>query len=65
MKGRLAMTPARLTLCAVGVALNGAMVKTRSVSESPDADHRMMTMFATMPDGKEMQTMRITYTRWK
>jgi hypothetical protein len=44
---------------------SGAMVKTRSVSEYTDADHRMMTMFAPGPDGKEMQTMRITLTRRK
>lgn len=48
-----------------GRDMTGAMVKSRTVGESPDADHRMMTMFATMPDGKEMQTMRITYTRRK
>lgn len=43
----------------------GAMVKSRTVGESPDANRRVMTMFATMPDGKEIQTMRITYTRRK
>lgn len=45
--------------------MTGAMSKSRTVSESADADHRVMMMFATMPDGKEMQTMRITYTRQK
>ena len=45
--------------------MTGAMAKSRTVSESPDADHRVMTMFAPMPDGKEMQTMRISYTRRK
>jgi len=45
--------------------MSGAMVKSRSVVEYPDADHRVMTMFAPTPDGKEMQTMRITYTRRK
>jgi hypothetical protein len=43
----------------------GAMVKSRTVGESPNPDRRVMTMFATMPDGKEIQTMRITYTRRK
>ena len=45
--------------------MTGAMAKSRTVSESPDADHRVMTMFASLPDGKEMQTMRISYTRRK
>src|SRR6185436_15633018 len=45
--------------------MTGAMVKSRTTSESPDADHRVMTMFMPMPDGKEMQTMRISYTRRK
>ncbi len=45
--------------------MTGAMAKSRTVSESPDADHRVMTMFTPMPDGKEMQTMRISYTRRK
>jgi hypothetical protein len=45
--------------------MTGAMAKSRTVSESPDADHRVMTMFATLPDGKQMQTMRISYTRRK
>jgi hypothetical protein len=31
----------------------------------PDANTRIMTMFGTGPDGKEMQTMKITYTRRK
>jgi hypothetical protein len=43
----------------------GAMVKTRSVVEYPDADHRVMTMFTVLPDGKEMQVMKISYTRRK
>ncbi len=45
--------------------MTGTMTKSRSVSETKDPDHRVMTMFATMPDGTEMQTMRITYTRRK
>jgi len=48
-----------------GRDMSGAMVKSRTVGESPDADHRVMTMFAPGPDGKEIQTMRITYTRRK
>ena len=45
--------------------MTGAMVKGRSVAEYKGADQRVMTMYATGPDGKEMQTMRITYTRRK
>lgn len=44
---------------------SGQMTKSRSVSESPGPDQRVMTMYATGPDGKEAQTMRITYTRRK
>jgi hypothetical protein len=43
----------------------GATVKTKAVSASVDADHRTMTMFMTGPDGKDVQTMKITYTRRK
>jgi hypothetical protein len=43
----------------------GATVKTKSVSTTVDADHRTMTMFMTGPDGKDVQTMKISYTRRK
>ncbi len=44
---------------------SGAPVKSKMTSTYPDADHRVMTAFATGPDGKEVQTMKITYTRRK
>jgi len=44
---------------------SGAIVKTRAVTAYPDDDHRVMTMFVNGPDGKEMQTMKISYTRRK
>ncbi len=44
---------------------SGATVKSKAVSASIDADHRTMTMFMTGPDGKEVQTMKISYTRRK
>lgn len=44
---------------------SGAMMKSRSISEYPAPDRRVMTMYAAGPDGKETQTMRITYTRRK
>jgi Protein of unknown function (DUF1579) len=40
----------------------GKTVKTRSVSEMK-GNTRVLTMFAPGPDGKEMQVLRITYTR--
>jgi hypothetical protein len=44
---------------------SGATVKTKSVSTEVDADHRTMTMFVSGPDGKDVQTMKISYTRRK
>ena len=43
----------------------GTVIRIRSVTNYPDDDHRVMTMFVTGPDGKEMQTMKISYTRRK
>ena len=43
----------------------GKLVKARSVVEWKNATTRVMTMFAPGPDGKEMETMKITYTRRK
>ena len=44
--------------------LMGNAMKTRSVAEYKDGT-RVMTAYATGPDGKEMQVMKITYTRRK
>jgi Protein of unknown function (DUF1579). len=44
---------------------SGTIVKTKAVTAYPDDDHRVMTMFVNGPDGKEMQTMKISYTRRK
>jgi hypothetical protein len=54
-----------MTTTMEGRDASGAMVKSRSVSEYAAPDKRVMTMYATGPDGKEMQTMRVTYTRRK
>jgi hypothetical protein len=43
----------------------GAIVKSRSVVEMKDAATRVFTLYSPGPDGKEMQAMRITYTRRK
>lgn len=48
-----------------GPGMNGETVKTKSVSTYIDADHHTMTMFMTGPDGKDVETMKITYTRRK
>ena len=48
-----------------GPDMTGTVVKSRSVSEYPDNDHKVMTMFMTGPDGKEVPTLRISYTRRK
>lgn len=61
------MDPASKTISGwmEGTDMNGAPVKSKMASTYPDADHRVMTAFATGPDGKEFQTMKITYTRRK
>ena len=43
----------------------GQVVKSRSTGEVPDANTRIMTMYGPGPDGKEVQTLKITYTRRK
>ena len=54
-----------LTSFIEGPDMTGAVVKTKSVLQYPDADHKVMTMFMTGPDGKEAQGMKISYTRQK
>ena len=48
-----------------GPDMTGAVMKTRNVVDVKDANNRVMTAFATGPDGKEMQVMKITYVRKK
>jgi hypothetical protein len=48
-----------------GPNMTGEIVKSRTVTEYPAADSRVMTAYTRGPDGKEMQSMRITYTRRK
>lgn len=55
----------RMTGWMEGPDMTGKMTKTRSVGEYRDDGTRVMTAYATGPDGKEMQVMRITYTRRK
>jgi hypothetical protein len=46
-----------------GPDMTGKVMKTRNTVEVKDANNRVMTAFATGPDGKEMQVMKITYVR--
>jgi hypothetical protein len=48
-----------------GPDMSGKLVKSRSVMEYRADGTRMMTSYAPGPDGKEMQAMKITYTRRK
>ena len=71
MSGGLASTegtfdPAgkRFTGTMEGPDATGNVMKTRSVVEYPDGG-RVMTAYATGPDGKEMQVMKVTYKRRK
>jgi uncharacterized protein DUF1579 len=48
-----------------GPDMTGRVVKTRSVGEYREGGTRVFTAYAPGPDGKEMQVMRITYTRRK
>jgi hypothetical protein len=44
---------------------SGQVMKLRTVAEYSGENSRVMTGYAAGPDGKEMQIMRITYTRRK
>ena len=48
-----------------GPDMTGKVVKMRSVVEWRDANTRVFTMYSPGPDGKEMEGMKITYTRRK
>lgn len=48
-----------------GPDMMGKVVKTRAVVEYRDRDTRVFTAYQPGPDGKEMQIMKITYTRRK
>ena len=48
-----------------GPDMTGTVMKTRNTVEMKDANNRVMTAYATGPDGKEIQVMKITYVRKK
>jgi len=48
-----------------GPDMTGKISKMRAVTQYKDPDTRVFTMYMTGPDGKEVQTMKITYTRRK
>jgi Protein of unknown function (DUF1579) len=49
----------------LGTDPTGAATKMKEVSEWKDADNRVFTLFMPLPDGKEVQVMKITYKRRK
>jgi len=55
----------KLTGTMEGPDMTGAVTKVRNVVDVKDANNRVMTAFATGPDGKEVQVMKITYVRKK
>lgn len=55
----------RMTGSMEGPDMTGTVVKTRTVGEYRGDGTRVMTAYAPGPDGKEMQVLRITYTRRK
>ncbi len=48
-----------------GPGMTGEIVKSRTVVEYKGTDERVMTAYTPGPDGKETQSLRITYTRRK
>ena len=46
-----------------GPDMTGKVVKSKSVVQYKDANSRVMTMFTVGPDGKEVTSMKISYTR--
>ena len=48
-----------------GPDMTGKIVKSRSVGEMPNPNTRIFTMYTTGPDGKESESMKITYTKRK
>ena len=48
-----------------GPDMTGKIVKSRSVGEMPNANTRIFTLYSTGPDGKESESMKITYTKRK
>lgn len=54
-----------LTLAGECVGMSGKLEKCRTVMRQQDDDHFAWAMFGTGPDGKEMQMLRIEYTRRK
>ena len=53
----------RLTGSMEGPDMTGKVVKARSVVDYPSEGRKVMTAFAAGPDGKEVQVLKITYTR--
>lgn len=48
-----------------GPDMTGKIVKSRTIGEMPNPNTRIFTMYSTGPDGKESESMKITYTKRK
>jgi hypothetical protein len=48
-----------------GPDMTGKVVKSRAVGEMPNPSTRIFRMYSAGPDGKEVETMTITYTKRK
>jgi len=46
-----------------GPDMTGKVVKSKAVAQYKDANTRVFTMYTTGPDGKEVPSMKISYTR--
>ena len=46
-----------------GPDMTGQIVKSKSVMQYKDASTRVFTMYTTGPDGKEVQTLKISYSK--
>jgi len=46
-----------------GPDMTGKVVKSKAVGQYKDANTRVFTMYTTGPDGKDVPSMKISYTR--
>ena len=65
LEGNFDDTGKILTMTGMGMGMDGKMAKHRLVTHEKNANHAVMEMFVTGPDGKEMKAMTINYTRGK
>jgi hypothetical protein len=63
--GNLDEKKGELTMTGEGVGMSGKMEPYKTVTKYVDGDHISWAMYGPGPDGKEMQHLRIEYTRKK